>query len=67
VIELVRGILRYVGVPLAADGNLSDLVQPRGAVLLAGQARRGVAALRVGVGDRRDRIAAVHPLTVHIR
>jgi hypothetical protein len=26
VLELVRGILRYVGVPLAADGNLSDLV-----------------------------------------
>ena len=26
VLELVRGILQYVGVPLAADGNLSDLV-----------------------------------------
>jgi hypothetical protein len=26
VLELVRGILRYVGVPLAADGNLADLV-----------------------------------------
>lgn len=26
VLELVRGILQYVGVPLASDGNLSDLV-----------------------------------------